>query len=273
MRALIRADLQPEDYFVALWKDRSKYDEEIIQLFLEMGYAPAKRDQEQLEEDAFVKEIIQDMPPDIKEQETQHLIMLGYTGEGQSHFVVTGVNPAEIHIRIKGRLFGRLRRACANIYQNSRKLRSRRRNTVIESGESEKKIIPYLKVRSVIEVMEPMRDHPTILGEIIESPWTELLRQNANELYLAGFTFFSSVSLFFLSPILAPRIEDYLIQTFKTTIYNQVYIQGALERTYSAFLVSFAVTLLGLSIKYFNIRHQRPIKWDSDIETREKNKG
>jgi hypothetical protein len=270
MRALIRADLKPADHFLLLWNDRKEYDDAVIRIFLKMGYAPAKTGQKELEDDAFVKEIIQDMPPDIKEQETQHLIMLGYTGEGQSHFVVTGVNPTEIHIRIKGRLFGRLRRACANIFQNSRKIRSQWRISRFGQKLAEKDVLPYLEVRHSIEVMEPMRDHPTILGEIIDSPLRETIRQNTNEIYLALFTFVGSVTLFFLSPVLAPLIQNFFVQTFQTNIYDVDYIRGALERTYSAFLVSFAIAALGLSIRYFDLRHQQPIKWDPDIESRQK---
>lgn len=278
MRALIRADLQPTNYFSSLWNKREKYNSQVTQLFLEMGFAPVKVGQKALLEDPFVQEIIEDMPPDIKEQETQHIIMLGYVGEGQSHFIVTGVNPSVIHIRIKGRLFGRLRRACVEIIKKSRQLRDKRQIRFLggrlvfskykttHEGNNDS-VLPYLEIKPIIEVMEPMRDHPTILGEIIESAFVEVLRRNRYEVWLIGFTLIGTVALFFTSPPLAPILERFLL-FFHITNYNALYIQNALERTFSAFLVSFAVTLLGVFVKIFEMSRLKPIKWDSDTENR-----
>ncbi len=277
MRALIRADLQPSDHFSFLWREREEYDSQIIQMFLDMGYAPVKVGQEALLNDPFVNEILEDMPPDIKEQETEHLILLGYVGEGQSHFIVTGVNPTEIHIRIKGRLFGRLRRACTDLIKNARKLRDKRqvrilggRLLIAKSKASEKDHIssaPYIEIRHTVEVMEPKRDHPTMLGEIIESASIEGLRQSKYDLVLIAFTLFGSIGLFFGSPLLAPVLYD-LLNWLGITGYDVEYIQGALERTYSAFIVSFFVTGLGILTKIFDLQKSKPIKWDTDLESK-----
>lgn len=277
MRALIRADLQPSDHFSFLWREREEYDSQIIQMFLDMGYAPVKVGQETLLNDPFVNEILEDMPPDIKEQETEHLILLGYVGEGQSHFIVTGVNPTEIHIRIKGRLFGRLRRACTDLIKNARKLRDKRqvrffgsRLLIAKSKTSEKAHIssaPYIEVRHTVEVMEPKRDHPTMLGEIIESASVEGLRQSKYDLVLIAFTLLGSIGLFFGSPLLAPVLYS-LLSWLGITEYDALYIQGALERTYSAFIVSFFVASLGILTKIFDLQKSKPIKWDTDLESK-----
>lgn len=277
MRALIRADLQPSDHFSFLWREREEYDSQVIQMFLDMGYAPVKTGQDALLNDPFVNEILEDMPPDIKEQETEHLILLGYVGEGQSHFIVTGVNPTELHIRIKGRLFGRLRRACADLIKNARKLRDKRqfrllggRILLAKFKAFEKDNIssaPYIEIRRTVEVMEPKRDHPTMLGEIIDSAIVEGLRQSKYDSVIILFTLFGSIGLFFGSPILAPVLHDFL-NWLRITGYDAKYIQEALERTYSAFLVSFFISGLGVLTRIFNLRQSKPIIWDTDLESK-----
>jgi len=270
MRALIRADLHPSLNFQQLWSDRNAYNEQVVRLFLEMGYAAVKTGQVDLEKDATVEELIKDIPPDIKEQETGHLIMLGYTSEGQSHFLVTGVNPTEVHIRVKGRLYGRLRRACVDIYKNAERLKKRRqkRKSLLLLKNDSKGILitPYLILRKTIEVMEPLRDHPTIRGEIIESALSEVVKDNRNEVVLIIFTLVGSVFLFFATPYLAPVLQTFLVKFLNVVGYSKDYIQGALERTYSAFLVSFAVTLLTVLTKAFEISRFKPIRWDTDTD-------
>jgi hypothetical protein len=277
MRALIRADLQPSDHFSFLWNERDEYDSQVIQMFLDMGYAPVKIGQEALLNHPFVNEILEDMPPDIKEQETEHLILIGYVGEGQSHFIVTGVNPTEIHIRIKGRLFGRLRRACTDLIKNARKLRDKRqirilggRLRIAKSKTSEKDSIssaPYIEIRRTVEVMEPKRDHPTMLGEIIDSASAEGLRQSKYDIVIILFTLLGSIGLFFSSPYLAPVLHDFL-SWLGISGYDTKYIQEALERTYSAFLVSFFIAGLGVLTRIFDLHQSKPIKWDMDLESK-----
>src|SRR5260221_8553531 len=119
MRALIRGDLQSKEYFMEKWKNRDEYDQAVIDLFLKMGYGAEATGQESLKDHATVAEILEDMPQDVKDQELSHLIMLGQTSEGQCPFLVTAINPTEIHIRIKGRLFGRLRKACVDMNKHT----------------------------------------------------------------------------------------------------------------------------------------------------------
>ena len=43
------------------------------------------------------------------------------------------------------------------------------------------------------------------------------------------------------------------------------YVQGGLERTYSAFTVTFFITVLTLLFQYNALRRDRPIRWNSAV--------
>ena len=106
-----------------------------------------------------------------------------------------------------------------------------------------------------------------MLGEIIESASVEGLRQSKYDLVLIAFTLLGSIGLFFGSPLLAPVLYS-LLSWLGITEYDALYIQGALERTYSAFIVSFFVASLGILTKIFDLQKSKPIKWDTDLESK-----
>src|SRR5207302_1793527 len=75
-------------------------------------------DQEHLEGSPVVALILKDVPPEVKNEESQHLVMLGYTSEGQANLLVCSINPNVLHIRVRDDLFDKLRRACKEICTN-----------------------------------------------------------------------------------------------------------------------------------------------------------
>lgn len=267
MRALIRAELVQSDYFISLWKNREEYDKQVCDIFLNMGYTAVVIGQENLENNPYVKEIFEDLPPDIGAQDKQHYILLGYSGEGQSHFVVSSPNPAVIHIRVMGRLFGRLRRTCTDITHNLEKLK-RNRQTVNPFSRKQKPIKPFLKNKKIIEVMEPMRDHPTILGEIITSPFLEVIQQHQNELLLTVVSLIGFVILFFTSPSLARIISN--LFSMNLSGFSIDYILNVLEQVSSAMLVSFVISAINIFTLVSELKRLQPIKWDFENESKRK---
>jgi hypothetical protein len=270
MRALIRAKLNPPEHFNSLWHNRVEFDKAVADLFQDMEFGPEITGQEAIINDSIAQKIIQDIPEDIKEQETKHLILLGYSGLGQAHFIVSGVNPTEIHIRIKGGLFGRIERSCRDITDKSLKLKKSRQKSppFFLSKNSEG---TYLTLSPVIDVLEPTRDTPTITGEVIEAPMSEVIRKSRNEVALIIFTFLGALFLFFLTPTLAPGVQKFLsglVSPAYAQGYTLIYVQGALERTYSAFLVTFSVSVIGLLTKIFELWRLKPVKWIMDIESK-----
>jgi hypothetical protein len=112
--------------------------------------------------------------------------------------------------------------------------------------------------------MEPHRDHPTIQGEIIYSALSEVLQRNSNQRIMMIIAMIISGTLFIYSPQLAPIIQP--LFTWINPLMTVGYIQGALERTYSAFLVTFIVTFFTFAIQVFQLRKQKPIIWELDLE-------
>jgi hypothetical protein len=260
MRALIRADLFPEDHFVALWAIREDWDAAVRDVFFAMGYAALAKGQVALEEDVHVQSVLSDIPDDILTQEQKHLVMLGYISDGQSHFVVTGINPTELHIRIKGQLLGRLRRACVDMYLKSLKLEA----PGIRRMLSDPPARPLLRFERVIEVFEPKRDNATIAGTTIRSAREEVMRDNKNEVRLAIFTFLGTVLLFVATPSLAPIMQPWV--AWLGPGFTVQYVQGFLERVASAFVVTLAYSIINLIVKMLDVRRTKPIRWDPDIE-------
>ena len=187
------------------------------------------------------------------------MIMLGYTSEGQSTFLVCAINPSELHIRFRQGLFERLRRSCVEI---TRKLRHHHGAKLTLKRELRRRA----RTRRIIEVMETKRDIPTIRGEIITSAFRELARRHWPEMIIALLTFAISAVLFFLTPRIAAPTHTWLRQLgFGFTL---PYVSGAFERIYSAFLVTFFITSLTLFVNLIVIYRSKPIKWNSEIEPR-----
>jgi len=124
--------------------------------------------------------------------------------------------------------------------------------------------------------MEPKETSPTIVGTVIESVWTELYETNRKEVLLATSFFFIAFILLIFTPTIAPAIQPHgrlfenALKTFINPkivpVYSVDYVQGALERTYSALFVSSVVSFAGLTTRLFDIVRTQPIKWVMDIE-------
>lgn len=278
MRGLIRLDLAPKTRVNQLWTNRQDYDDAVIRLFREIGYIPkdprsngdsnvppvafssdSTERQQQLQSSAEIATLFEDVPADITAEEQRHMIMLGYTSEGQSTFVVCAINPTELHIRIRQGLFERLRRSCLEI---ARKVR--RHDHLFNRFFHRQEL--RVTTRDTIEVMEAHRDIPTIRGEIVHSSTAELVRRHWPELVIALVTFVISSLLFLNTPRIASPTQSWLAARGFT--FTLEYVRGTFERVYSAFLVTFFITTLTLLIQWIAIYRRKPITWNSGIEPR-----
>lgn len=259
MRALIRARIIPglDGKLPDRIEDRTAYDKVVISLFRDMGYDPRSLpnvkdlpDQTDLATSADVENLFADVPLNI-EEEKNHLVMLAYTSEGQAKFIVCSINQYDLHIRIKDDLFEKLRRACAEICERS--------------WENPKKFKdhPHLRIVKSVEIMEPGHGHATIRGDIVQNPLRTVIRENFTETVIAVFTFIFSLFFFFFAPKLALWITSVLNMIFD---FNVLYIQSAIERTDTAFLVTFAVTAINLIMRWLQLRRTKPIKWNAQVE-------
>jgi len=268
MRALIRVTIVDPSGSLSSREDRENHDKEIIALFKAVGYDPRSLGtnrglptESELEESPEVRSLFENLEGTILEEERKHLLMLGYTNAGQARFVVCSTNPKVLHIRVRDDLFEKLRVACAEICVKIWKhsAQQRLRNFISRKPQRRR----YLQLHDVIEVMEPAHKTATILGNIIRRPLRAVFKYHQKETLLAVFTLVTSVLLFWYAPDLAPPLTKTLatLKSFKVE-----YIQGALERTYSALLVTFAVTGVQLLLRYFEFRKSRPIMWNAGIE-------
>jgi hypothetical protein len=282
MRALIRLKIQPEERLRELWPkqwkqgdsgfsgkevsqthqgEMGRYYEEIAGLLMEVGFAPLKTWHDDLINDQFVAtNILHDIPKDIESQEKNHLVMMGYISQGQAHFTVAAINPGELHVRIQAPLFDRLRKACEDFNQKVVAFSRRKLSWSLPGLGREVSAEQYrILVNPVIEVLEAHRDHPTLEGDIIRNPWREVTRENPGELAIVSFTFIISLLLFLFTPDLAPKLAGYFVAI--NPQFTETYIQGTLERIYSAFFVTFSITLFGLAVRARNLKQFMPIKW------------
>ena len=268
MRALIRVTINDPDGTLPSRESREEYNKAIIRLFSAIGFSPrsvtsstSTPNQCDLEQSKDVQELFESLQGTIYEEEKKHLIMLGYTSAGQAKFVVCSINPDVLHIRARDDLFEKLRLACreicTKIWTHSDRMRgSRLRFRRKEGG-------PYLTLDDTIEVMEPGNKTVTILGHLIRRPLAAIPKSYHGKSILAASMFLLATSLFLFSPDLARPVQR-ILSTVKS--FDVLYIQGALERTYSAFLVTFAITMLELYMKYIELRRLRPIVWNAGIE-------
>lgn len=206
--------------------------------------------------------IFKDAPEDIQDEEKKRLIMLGYTSKGQSNFLVVAVNPEEIHIRIRQGLFNRLRACATEICDKSKKHRDRINQFFgfIQLWRKEAYLVPDSK----IEVMESKRDEPTISGQIIDSALKEVYRNDKAEFILMILAAIIAIIGFVYTPSSASYFKNILDHLGGN--YEVSYVQGAMERIYSAFLVTFFVTFINIIIKINSVRIDKPIVWNSGIK-------
>ena len=114
--------------------------------------------------------------------------------------------------------------------------------------------------------MEPKSFFPTIKGEIIQNPFREVLTKEYAEAIIMAVSFVLAGVLFFTTPSMAPRLKRFLESL--GFFFETSYIQGAVERVFSAFVVTFFISFIGLIIKYFALRRRRPIDWSTIEESR-----
>jgi hypothetical protein len=264
MRSLIRIQVIDPANALPPRSNRAEYDPAIAAAFTKIGFDPrvfhaggSLPPQEELELSSDVAYIFEGVPDPTKTEEKKHLIMLGYTSEGQAKFVICSINQNVLHIRVREDLFDKLRRSCREICTSIWRHAAREGRRFGSSGEVR------FAVRGPIEVMEPGHGHPTILGHIVRHPFSIVVNTYPGESVLAFITLAISAILFWWTPNCAPWLTA-VIAHLKP--FPPAYIQGALERTYSAFLVTFFVTVIDLSSKYREFRRVRPILWNAGIE-------
>jgi len=228
-----------------------------------------------------IKDIIREIPQKLRDKECRRAICLGYSSEGQAPFIVFAVNIRDLHIRIRGGLFGKTERACkdiilkAAIHRKINKSIAARFGRLI-SGQWRNFQPTYLTIQKKIEVMEPNEPMPTIVGTVIESVWAELYSTNRREVLLSAAFFFVALILVIFTPTMAVQFEP-IAKVFETILksfinprlvpsYEVQYISSALERTYSALFVSSLVSFATLLTSYVDIKRNFPIKWVMDIE-------
>jgi len=266
MRALIRVTVTDRGATLPKRENRADYDSAITDLFRAIGFDPRSLagsttlpSQKDLESSEEVKTLFEGLQGTIADEEKKHLIMLGYTSAGQAKFVVCAINQNVLHIRVRDDLFEKLRLACGEICGKIW-THSRWRPHLKKRGTEQRRA---LALAEVIEVMEPTHKTATILGHLIRRPLVATIKYHRGESLLALVTLATSAALFWYTPELAEPLTRFLdrLKTFQVP-----YIQGALERTYSALLVTFAITAIELLIKYIELRRVRPIMWNAGIE-------
>lgn len=227
-----------------------------------------------------IKEIIREIPESIRKTECRRVVCFGYSSDGQSHFLVFAMNINDLHIRIRGGLFGKTEQACKDLIQKAAQHRkginSPARNIkAMLTGSYKNANNVFMTINPSVDVMEPGQSMPTIKGEIVESVWKEIYKSNRREVLLSIIFFSVAFLLLVFSPTMAIAFnptalffENVLKSFLNPNIvpnYTVDYIQGALERTYSALFVSSVVSIAGLATKVFDIVKTMPIKWVMEI--------
>lgn len=267
MRALLRAKLRPVNRFIELWDNETEYVSAVASIFRAMGFAIDFLGKEDVMQSEAFKRIMNNTPEEIFADETKRPIMVGYSSSGQAPFLVVAVNPTDLHIRVQAEILMRIENSCAEILSKAID-HAKEQRTPILSRLREDVSKPYIAIGSTINVMEPHRSVPTILGETVGTSFLTVLgtviRKNRQDVILVLFTLLGSVLLFFSTPFLAEYLSNSLsrlIGEANAQVYNADYIKGALERTYSAFLVTFFVSTLNLATRAFDLWRKRPIGW------------
>jgi len=259
MRALIRVELAglSPDF---PQRSEEEYDKNVKNLFAQMGFdaRPMEPGPDGCSEE--IEYLFEGVPKRIKDEEMKHIVMLGYTSEGQAKFCVCSINRETLHVRIRDDLFDKLKRACSELCARVWQLNS----SLPRKGWFKRRALSVsAKVRSSIEVMEPGHGHATILGHIVQHPVRVLFRTYPGEVLIASTTLLLFCVLFWLTPDLAAPIAAFLSH-FRQ--FSAEYVQGALERIHSALLVTSFVTFIDLFIKFREFRRVRPIMWNAGIE-------
>lgn len=219
-----------------------EYYKKVLQLFDEVGYAPRLTWKDGIRFDITAKNIYDFVPEDLKQYEMQHLIMSSYTPGCQAYYIVSAINPGELHIRLRADSLLDIRDACLEFHD---KIRYSKRIG--------------LKLEHNIEVLEPNYDVPMIRGYIIDNTYKQIL-YNRSEVTIICFSLCVTILLSILAPFLADPISMKLTQY--SAKFSAIYVQSNIERLYSAFLgLNFALTT-GLYLKLQTLKKDAPIKWN-----------
>lgn len=268
MRALIRASIVTRGrHELPVRSERAAYDAAIVKLFQEIGFDPRTVSgsgqvpaQSELAASREVATLFENLQGTIVEEEKKHLVMLGYAGSGQALFVVCAINQGELHIRVRDDLFEKLRAACTEICTKIWAHSGRGRGLGVSVGRG-----PHITLRLAdqIDVMEPNHKSATIKGRIIYRPFLALFRYHRTATRVALAALALAAMLFVYAPAIAPRLAAGLAW-FKA--FDTGYVQGTLERVFSAFLVTFFVSLLELFLTWRDYHRRKPVIWNAGIE-------
>lgn len=268
MRALIRASIVTHGTeSLPDRADREKYDAAIVKLLQDVGFDPrtvsgssSVPTPEQLAESPEVRALFENLQGTIVDEEKKHLVMLGYAGSGQALFVVCAINQNEIHIRVRDDLFEKLRAACTEICTKVWS-HARRRRSLWSLRRRESSFT--LRLADQIDVMEPNHKSATIKGRIIYRPLLALFKYHRTATRVALATSFLAAVLFVYAPAIAPRLAAGLSWL---RAFDPLYVQGTLERVFSAFLVTFFISLLELFLTWRDYHRRKPVVWNAGIE-------
>lgn len=308
MRALIRADLKPHDVFNPSMQagggrsNSTQHDDAIMKIFEAMGYKAISSDEVvQLPEndtigetdparitarsvgnpefrlilqdnqgklrDTIIEYIFRDVPEGAL-HERDSVVMVGYASYGQLGFVVSRINHAELHIRVRGDTFIRIKNTCADIQSKAELLTPkypRLLNSRLQKYDAKSKK-PHIILNRQIEVLEPHQHTPTINGRIISSAIKEAITDDRIDELVALSTGIAALVLFLVTPYMADHVAD-VINAFTERIYSRsytdAYISNAMERLFSALLVTSMVTFISFAARVFSLRRFKPIKWSN----------
>jgi len=186
----------------------------------------------------LVNKSYENVPEDVKEEELERNVLVGFTSEGQLHFVVTAINPDRLHLRAQSDLFFRMQNASKEIMS---KLPS-----ASKCHYYKLRGIPHLKVIEDIQVMEVGQRIHTITGKVLSS-FRKVLHQTFKETTINIVLFFVGI-VFFL----------YVLKD-----HNWDYGQILTAPIFPAILLFLATNTVPVFITFARLFVGRPISWSS----------
>jgi len=183
-----------------------------------------------------------DIPDHIHEKELDSWVLTGYEDKGQVSFIVTLHNSNNVYIRIKANLFRKMKQTCEiflrklveyevtvkygkqkksflySIILKLKKLYIFTKNSLFTGWNIE----PYIRLSKTtpIEVMEPMKEQPTIRGYVISPIFRYILNEHAADIFLILIISTSIILLYFYLKIM--NIITGLTVTLFITIVNLI---------------------------------------------------
>jgi hypothetical protein len=241
----------------------TEYENRVKAIFISLGLQPVPIQRFEMEQQEFIKDILEEIPSGIVNREFRQVVMGGYIGRGQSSFLVTVVNPNQLHIRIKAAYLSMLQDSCMYLYnhvkKHSKKFRIiRGKHDDAKNGSSNKH--DYLVLENEVQVLEPRQHQATMKGKVVESIPNALWNRERYQIVLTIVLFFVSGGLFFLTPFLAQPVSDLLI--LLNPLYDFQYILRAFERLSTAFVASTLIAVVNIVFIASKLMRERPIMWE-----------